>query len=277
MTSCHKHGRNRRDEQELDDPGLGESDVALEPRQDTGAGPLEVELSDPPPVQHARDASPRRLPVPSSPERAYNPIYLAFSDSMTDRRDAGSPRVEPAAEDDPAWSTGGERQMSSASVRSSSAAAIALVWSAALTGGCQRSEGAFSRPTRDERRRAPTFRIQATCRRTASTLMPCGSAGSRAGHSCFIIEFFLLASACLVAGWWQVTRALTGNGLSWVYSAEWPGFAVLAILRLVASHSRGSRGLSSPEATAPRMGRRLRDYERGDRSVPGESILPLSS
>jgi len=43
-------------------------------------------------------------------------------------------------------------------------------------------------------------------------------------------EFFLLASACLVAGWWQVTRALKGNGLSWVYSAEWPGFAVLAVL-----------------------------------------------
>ena len=43
-------------------------------------------------------------------------------------------------------------------------------------------------------------------------------------------EFFLLASACLGAGWWQVTRALKGNGLSWVYSAEWPGFAVLAIL-----------------------------------------------
>ncbi len=44
------------------------------------------------------------------------------------------------------------------------------------------------------------------------------------------IEFFLLAAGCLVAGWWQVTRALTGNSLSWVYSAEWPGFAVLAVL-----------------------------------------------
>lgn len=43
------------------------------------------------------------------------------------------------------------------------------------------------------------------------------------------VEFFVLASMCLVAGWWQVTRALTGNGLSWVYSAEWPGFALLAI------------------------------------------------
>lgn len=44
------------------------------------------------------------------------------------------------------------------------------------------------------------------------------------------VEFFVLAAGCLVAGWWQVTRALTGNSLSWVYSAEWPGFAVLAVL-----------------------------------------------
>ncbi len=43
------------------------------------------------------------------------------------------------------------------------------------------------------------------------------------------IEFFLLAAACLAAGWWQVTRALSGNGLSWFYSAEWPGFALIAI------------------------------------------------
>jgi len=43
------------------------------------------------------------------------------------------------------------------------------------------------------------------------------------------VEFLLLASACLAAGWWQVTRALSGNGLSWFYSAEWPGFALIAI------------------------------------------------
>ncbi len=42
-------------------------------------------------------------------------------------------------------------------------------------------------------------------------------------------EFWLIALACLAAGWWQVTRALGGNGLSWFYSAEWPAFAVLAI------------------------------------------------
>lgn len=32
---------------------------------------------------------------------------------------------------------------------------------------------------------------------------------------------------CLVAGWWQVNRAFDGNGLSYLYSVEWPVFAVV--------------------------------------------------
>jgi hypothetical protein len=34
---------------------------------------------------------------------------------------------------------------------------------------------------------------------------------------------------CLAAGWWQVTRALDGNGLSYLYSAEWPAFALIGL------------------------------------------------
>ncbi len=34
---------------------------------------------------------------------------------------------------------------------------------------------------------------------------------------------------CLIAGWWQVTRALDGNGLSYLYSVEWPVFALVGI------------------------------------------------
>jgi hypothetical protein len=41
------------------------------------------------------------------------------------------------------------------------------------------------------------------------------------------VEFVVLASGCLVAGWWQATRALAGNGLSWFYSIEWPALALL--------------------------------------------------
>ncbi len=44
------------------------------------------------------------------------------------------------------------------------------------------------------------------------------------------VEFGVIALGCLAAGWWQATRALAGNGLSWVYSVEWPAFAVVAVL-----------------------------------------------
>lgn len=39
----------------------------------------------------------------------------------------------------------------------------------------------------------------------------------------------VVAPGCALAGWWQATRALAGNGLSWVYSVEWPIFALIAI------------------------------------------------
>ncbi len=37
-----------------------------------------------------------------------------------------------------------------------------------------------------------------------------------------------VAPLCLLAGWWQVHRALSGNFLSYLYSVEWPAFAVIA-------------------------------------------------
>jgi hypothetical protein len=39
----------------------------------------------------------------------------------------------------------------------------------------------------------------------------------------------VVAPGCAVAGWWQATRALAGNELSWAYSVEWPVFSLLAI------------------------------------------------
>ena len=43
------------------------------------------------------------------------------------------------------------------------------------------------------------------------------------------LAVLIIAPACVLAGWWQATRALAGNGLSWVYSVEWPIFALIAI------------------------------------------------
>jgi len=42
------------------------------------------------------------------------------------------------------------------------------------------------------------------------------------------LAFVVIASGCLIAGWWQVHRAMQGNTLSYLYSVEWPAFAVVA-------------------------------------------------
>ena len=34
---------------------------------------------------------------------------------------------------------------------------------------------------------------------------------------------------CLFAFWWQVNRAFDGNGLSYLYSVEWPAFALVGV------------------------------------------------
>jgi hypothetical protein len=39
----------------------------------------------------------------------------------------------------------------------------------------------------------------------------------------------VIVFGCAVAAWWQATRALGGNGLSWVYTVEWPIFGLIAI------------------------------------------------
>jgi len=43
------------------------------------------------------------------------------------------------------------------------------------------------------------------------------------------LEFWLIVAACAAAAWWQASRALGGNGLSWFYTFEWPIFALIAL------------------------------------------------
>ena len=43
------------------------------------------------------------------------------------------------------------------------------------------------------------------------------------------LGFLLFVPFCIVATWWQITRAEDGNGLSYLYSVEWPVFAILGV------------------------------------------------
>jgi hypothetical protein len=40
----------------------------------------------------------------------------------------------------------------------------------------------------------------------------------------------IIVPGCLYAGWWQIHRAMQGNTLSYLYSFEWPIFAILAVV-----------------------------------------------
>jgi DNA-binding transcriptional regulator of glucitol operon len=61
--------------------------------------------------------------------------------------------------------------------------------------------------------------------------------------------------SCLIAGWWQVTRALDGNGLSYLYSVEWPVFAIVGVgAWWVLIHT-------DPETVGARAQRRLQRLE----------------
>jgi hypothetical protein len=42
------------------------------------------------------------------------------------------------------------------------------------------------------------------------------------------VAFLAVAAGCFVAAWWQIHRAMAGNTLSYLYSVEWPAFAVVA-------------------------------------------------
>jgi hypothetical protein len=44
----------------------------------------------------------------------------------------------------------------------------------------------------------------------------------------FHFELLIFATGCAIATWWQLSRALDGNGLSWFYTFEWPVFVAIA-------------------------------------------------
>jgi hypothetical protein len=62
-------------------------------------------------------------------------------------------------------------------------------------------------------------------------------------------------AVCLFCFWWQVTRAMDGNALSYLYSVEWPVFALVGLVMWwVLLHTDpdtvGARGLRRKAAEA---------------------------
>jgi len=56
-------------------------------------------------------------------------------------------------------------------------------------------------------------------------------------------------AVCLVAAWWQLARARSGNWRSYAYAVEWPAFAVVAVVgwwQLI--HDEGRRAPAGDES-----------------------------
>ncbi len=65
----------------------------------------------------------------------------------------------------------------------------------------------------------------------------------------------MVVPLCLVAGWWQLGRARSGNALSWAYAVQWPIFAGVAVVmwwQLV--HDDRTKGGADRDDGAPAPG-----------------------
>lgn len=83
------------------------------------------------------------------------------------------------------------------------------------------------------------------------------------------IGLVVVVPFCLVAGWWQVSRARSGNLLSWTYAVEWPLFAAVAAVMWwqLVHHERRAATVgpdSAPQDSAPPKTAAVRHREEED-------------
>lgn len=85
---------------------------------------------------------------------------------------------------------------------------------------------------------------------------------------CHIVAVALVL-AFLRLGWWQLTRAEGGNGLSIGYTLEWPAFAAFVIIVWL-REVRSTLRTAAPSRVSPASGR---DGGHGDASPPSSAGL----
>lgn len=66
------------------------------------------------------------------------------------------------------------------------------------------------------------------------------------------IGIVLAVLICATAGWFETTRAISGNTLSWVYAFEWPFLGIYGIFmgRRLLAEERGTKPKKAPQADA---------------------------
>jgi hypothetical protein len=84
----------------------------------------------------------------------------------------------------------------------------------------------------------------------------------------------VVVPGCIALCWWQVTRALSGNTLSWAYVFEWPifaGYAVFMWWKLIHDHPVRAEATVTPTVTGgdPVVHGDLAPGSPSDRAVAG--------
>ncbi|HET6484452.1 MAG TPA: hypothetical protein VFG35_31035 [Actinoplanes sp.] len=74
----------------------------------------------------------------------------------------------------------------------------------------------------------------------------------------------VLAAGCLGLGWWQYSRALEGNSISWGYMFEWPVFAAFVIFLWFREVQLFRKKGQPPDAPPP---------EREEKEFPGTAVI----
>ena len=97
------------------------------------------------------------------------------------------------------------------------------------------------------------------------------------------ITLVIVFPACLLLGWWQLNVALSGNSLGWVYTFEWPMFAVYAVYmwwRLLHDDREEDEGDELPTSTSTELESELlqSSITKGDeRHLMGNELVYTSS
>ena len=81
------------------------------------------------------------------------------------------------------------------------------------------------------------------------------------------MALIVFVPGCVALTWWQASRALSGNTLSWVYTFEWPIFAAYAVFmwwKLLHEEAEAGPGPRPPPESAVGAG-----SEAGARAGPG--------
>ncbi|MGH9082700.1 MAG: hypothetical protein ACRDY3_08590 [Acidimicrobiales bacterium] len=97
------------------------------------------------------------------------------------------------------------------------------------------------------------------------------------------LSLVLWVPGCLAAFWWQVNRAFAGNGLSYLYSVEWPAFALIGVwawwgLVHTDPSKVGRRAQERLKAAAPTAGpERRRDEEDEELAAYNDHLAELAT